>query len=365
MNNPGKEIGENLVEQINNQILKELNTNGAIQEKLDEMFAKVEEEFIQAFSNLIINGNANFSELTERFQQLQAQSIEKKHTLYNNMQGALQQVITKAFNKAKYSEFTSWFGSYIAKTNNIDVGQNLGGYMRKLVLQQFLYNAGYTDLAQQFTSNETIGHYKDALKGYLREEVLAAAITKVLSQYGIVARQSGSARNGSNKHQMIFDVVLGTSNIKSMNTNIFEDLLQRYAAVEGAHWGTGTAELYSGVQSKSWVTPFEKMIDGAFQNKQTPLNKTFLTFGTHTEFLPPEHSEARHYWHAGVSSAMQNIMSIIGYQNMIFSTGDSIYWTGELLTQFRQQGYVLCFRYNTSTERLSDTGTVYMSPHQD
>jgi hypothetical protein len=58
--------------------------------------------------------------------------------------------------------------------------------------------------------------------------------------------------------------------------------------------------------------------------------------------LQPTGDEA-YYWHAGVFNAMSNLMSVIGLQQTLYSTGDQVYFTSTLLSQFQRANYVLAF----------------------
>ena len=71
-----------------------------------------------------------------------------------------------------------------------------------------------------------------------------------------------------------------------------------------------------------------------------------------------------HYWHAGVYNVMSNLTEAIGINNFIFGTGDTIYWTCDLLAKFREAQYVLAFYYN-KTEGKITSGSITAQPHTD
>jgi hypothetical protein len=60
--------------------------------------------------------------------------------------------------------------------------------------------------------------------------------------------------------------------------------------------------------------------------------------------------EQAYHWHAGVLNTMSNIMSVIGLQQTLFSTGKEIFFTADLLTKFREANYVLAF----NLDKVSD-----------
>ena len=49
---------------------------------------------------------------------------------------------------------------------------------------------------------------------------------------------------------------------------------------------------------------------------------------------------------------MSNLTSAIGPLNFLFSTGDQVYWTADLLTELKERQYVLAFYYNKKEEKI-------------
>ena len=109
-----------------------------------------------------------------------------------------------------------------------------------------------------------------------------------------------------------------------------------------------------GLQSKSWVAPWSMRSTGG--------NRNFLSFGHNIGLMPQ--GEDAHYWHAGVYNVMSNLTTAIGPSNFIFSTGDTVYWTADLLAEFRERQYVLAFYYN-KTEGKITSGSISAQPHND
>ena len=91
--------------------------------------------------------------------------------------------------------------------------------------------------------------------------------------------------------------------------------------------------IYGGIQSKSWIMPTSTKTRGG--------NRYWLSFGHHADLIPQ--GKDAFYWHAGAYNVMNNLMDVIGKYNFIFSTGDNIYYTSQLLMELKQLSYILAF----------------------
>lgn len=70
----------------------------------------------------------------------------------------------------------------------------------------------------------------------------------------------------------------------------------------------------------------------------------------------------RYVWHAGIYNIMKHLTDVIGKKNFIFATGDSIYYTADLLQKFRQQQYVFAFYVSKKTHEMTG-GEVVAQQH--
>ena len=188
--------------------------------------------------------------------------------------------------------------------------------------------------------------------------MLVPALNKVLSQYGITASQMGSSRNESGQ-QIKYDIILGTVDASSLDHPVLDTMIKQMEAFASTVSGDGNVNehipnLMGGLQSKSWVAPWSMRSIGG--------NRSFLSFGHNISLMPQ--GEDAHYWHAGVYNVMSNLTTAIGPSNFIFSTGDTVYWTADLLAEFREKQYVLAFYYN-KTEGKITSGSISAQPHND
>lgn len=346
-----QDVLNNLLDNINKTALDMANQDDGTANKI---FESVEKYFTQNIVNTLNGDNVAYNELIAQMEKRQKKGQIEEKKLYDNMIKDLERYIEKVTQK-NYTDIKTELAKMIGTSgnkSNAAVGANLGGYLRRLILRKIGNFTNETEFKQ------IQQHYVISLKGFLKEQALAQAFSSVFKQFNIKAYETGSVTNSSGT-QMKFDLILGNQSIKYRSGSSFENLLRRYAAIEGTYYAEGCSEIYGGVQSKSWVTPFDRLGN----KKVTSRNKTFLDFGNRSDLLPV--GRDKYYWHAGVSACMLNLTSAIGYQNFIFSTGDDIYWTADLLRQFREQGYVLGFHYSYVDEMLSKSGSMSMHLHND
>ena len=340
---------DDFMEELNAAIAPEAMT------ELDETFDKAFESVANYVENYIVQlmegGNPSYNALLTRFSTLVQQGESGKvnpENLYSNLAKDIE--IFLASNNIDRSGLAQYVASQsgLNNTTNIDIQNNLFGYARKLIVQQLR--------GKELSYN--IQHYKISLKGYYKEELLVPALNKLLEQYGIVAKQMGSSRNEKGQ-QIKYDIILGTASIQNLSDDVMAPLIQAMESMEKDINVTQTISEYTpkalgGIQSKSWIAPWSTKSYGG--------NRSFLSFG-HNISLMPEGVNA-HYWHAGVYNVMSNLTEAIGINNFIFGTGDTIYWTCDLLAKFREAQYVLAFYYN-KTEGKITSGSITAQPHTD
>jgi hypothetical protein len=214
------------------------------------------------------------------------------------------------------------------------------GYVRKLMLLTL----------QNKKLDVNTQHYKTALKGYYKEKLLIPAFNKVLSNYGIEAGHTASITNEKGQ-QIKYDILLSKGSLKNIDDNDLSKAIARLDELQKNSNGKSSVQIFDttifgGVQSKSWIAPWE--------NNEIQGNRKYLSFG-HSEQLLPKSEEDRHYWHAGVYNVMDNLMEAIGINNFIYSTGSKIYWTSQLLSDFRKENYVLAFYWRKTEQKIVDS----------
>ena len=341
--------------QINAQINNSISVNA--QDEANKLLEQVKNEFENAVLGSLQGNTKAIENLNKKLSEYQNSTKIKKENLYQNMKKYIENYLTQIYSKTSYQDVARHIASQIGMgQNDLSAIYNIGGYMRQLILSQIA--------AQDFTVN--VDHFATALKGYIREEAMADALTKVFSQYGLVGMQTGSMTS-SKGTQMKVDVILGSSGLNNFvqgcniqktgaGDKFLGSILDWMSDHEGTYQVVGVSDMTIelGVQSKSWIAPWDKI---ASSGKASP----YIDFGNASWLLPQ--GDDKHYWHAGVASIMDNLTAAIGYQNVLFSTGNQLYWTGQMLTKFKNKGYVLAFHYSTRDERLSDSGAMSMQLH--
>lgn len=336
------EVVTNFMEQLNREI--DIETNDELDSTFNNAYNSIADLLELNFASMIEGNKADFDSLVERFADLVRrgelgegeQGRVDPNRLYDNMQKSLENFLMK--NDINRSGLANYVQTQTGlNTTNQDIQNNLFGYARRVLLNKLKEKYEQPDFQK----------YKTSLKGYYKEELMVPALKRVLSKYGIVAQQSGSMRN-SKGQQIKYDIILGTSQLLSSSS----DDLRHYVEVmeqlsktvsSSSHVTEIDNAALGGIQSKSWIAPWSERSHGG--------NRYFLSFG-HNSALMPQGTDA-YYWHAGMYQVMSNLTEAIGVSNFIFSTGDTIYWTADLLTEFKERQYVLAFYYTKGNKKES------------
>lgn len=354
-----KEFEDTALEWLNQQLSKELQASVA--QRAEQLFYEVGLLFVEEVADgLRGQPNAALQKLQSSLAKYYGPEAQtKKERIYANMKKSLEEYITTIYGKDSYGTFAQELAARLGVgTNNQATIYNIGGMMRQLILSHLISNKDVFDIKQK--------DFVNALKGYLQEEAMAQALSNILKQYNLGVAETGSGKNDKGQ-QIKVDLAItdfGTNvKVQSMNaketgagTQFLTDIINRLDKLGTSYSAEGTATFYGGIQSKSWVAPWSDIGEGK-------ANTTFLDFGGGSQFFPT--GEDVYYWHGGVKSIMSNLTAAIGYQNVLFSTGNKIYWTSELLKEFRKQNYVLAFHYSYVNEKLSDSGSMSMQQHTD
>lgn len=324
--------------------------NAAIEQELDQ---ELEADFDTAFSGIssyledwfvkkAMGENPSYQELVEKFDQLlkkeQTGKVDPKRE-YDNMKKHIEQFL--AINNIDKTTITNYVASItsLGNKNNTDIQNNLFGYARRIILQQ---------LRGQELSYAT-NNYKNSIKGYYKEELLTKALQKIMAQYNLTIVPVGSVTNEKGQQiQTDIGILKGTF---SDPTKALQTFVSGFTSQEAS--GSAMAlQPFGGIQSKSWVAPW---------TNSSSTNRNWLSIGSHADLMPK--GSAAYYWHAGVNNVMKNLINVIGSANFIYSTGDSVYFTSEMLSQFRQAQYVFGF-YKRVNDKIVDAGVGAML-HED
>lgn len=323
----GKTVND-FMEKLNEQVGNEIESS--LEQDFNTAFSAIADYFETNIVNKIKYGNRSVAvqELKNKFKQQFEKYGENPQQLYQRMKTYLEQYLLSAnVTREGLAQITQ-----LKHQNNIDIQNQLFGYMRKLLLAQL----------QGGNIAVNTAHYKQAMKGYYKEEVLTSALNKMLDQYDMGAASTGSKTNEKGL-QIKYDIILGTKTVlgqKDAGINQIIAALNGFTNVSANSQKTIYSGPMAGIQSKSWIAPFDTL--------KGSTNRNWFSFGN-AGGLIPQGTEA-YYWHAGVRNVMNNLINIIGQGNFIYSTGNKIYWTADLLTEFKNNQYVLAF-YKRKTEK--------------
>lgn len=345
------DAAQEFLNKINSEIIEEINNSTGT--SFDEAFVKIKDYFEQNIAQKIVYGrDSDRKVLVEKFRSAVSKNSVKENPkrLKDNMKKAIEQYLNSLGMDRSF--FAQLSGVTQAQTNT-DMRNQYFGYARQLVLQKL------TSMNGGATLNIQVSHFKQALKGYYKEELLVKAFDKVLGQfYGGLKSVKTSDLTNSKSQQIKIDMIIGNGiQISGDAKNEYIDnLIKRLSSIPPQSEGSSSVnieDLSAGLQSKSWFVPWENS-----SNK----NKGQLILGGASGLMPQ--GEDAHYWHAGVANVMSNLINVINPGNFLYSTGGDVYWTDELLDRFQKEGYVAAFYWSKRAQKIVN-GTVQMLPHDD
>lgn len=322
-----KEFLEKLNDELTNETDQELGNT------FDQAFSAIQNDVESLLANMIDGkNNTDYQILVKRFEDLVNKGEKgevKPERLYENIKKDIEKFLDSiSFTRSSLVRYIEQSVPSFNGKNNKDIANNLYGYARKLIL---------SDLKKVTLQNVSFQHYKTALKGYYKEELLVPALQKVLSTYNqnIGAKRAGGIYQDGAQIQM--DIILGTVSLTSKSDLKLQEMFDNIPKnVTGkSKVNTDIPGLIGGIQSKSWIAPWENV----------PGNTSWLSFGNHADLLPQ--GDDAYYWHAGVTNVMSNLINVVGENNFMFSTGGGIYFTSSLLARLRAENYVLAFYKRT------------------
>lgn len=334
-----EKIAQDFVNTLNEEVDKEMeeyiNQDG--QSEVDRMLSNIKEEFYNAVTDKMLGEHPkDVSFLTDRLESLQGnkRKIETKN-YYNNMKTQLQDYLAKIFGVSDQEALLKKIAEKSGSTfgTNTDVQNQLRGYMRQMTMQMLTTGQNY-----QFQIN--LQHFKNALKGYVKEEVLMDPLIRTLKQF-----------LGPDKWFLVESTgKLGTA----------EDLTIYLPNGEINEHGQADTSMF-GIQSKSWAFAFDIPKEDRYK-----YNTYKLEIGDRAQILRNGvlTDEDMYYWHAGLFQAMNNLIDVLGKNTVLFSTGSAAYWTADMLFKLKQTKYVFAFAKPKGKGKIL-TPSVSITEHED
>lgn len=338
--------------QLNNEIESEINAE--IDQEFDRIFNLIQNDFLDNIEKKIMGRSAAAKRLKEKFRSKSAIAEDKNKSAREFYLLMIKEIELFLHTIGRDKSFIAQFAN---NTSNEAIQSNLFGYLRKMVFERLR-------MGKTFEVSRT--HFKTSLKGYYKEELITDALSKVLDQYDMAAVSTGTETNQKGQ-QIKYDIIIADratlSRVQQNKENALQPIINALDSLGTTIQGVGTANqpIIAGVQSKSWVEPFKSSI---------AKKRNWAEFGGAAAYMPDLNSTESYYWHAGVRNAMSNIIDIIGRGNIFYSTGTEIYWTADLLTQFRNEQYVLAFykrkgRNPGDEQKIVSSGVGMMMFHED
>ena len=197
------------LEKLNNEITNE--TDQELGNTFDQAFSAIQNDIESLLANMIDGkNNTDYQVLVKRFEDLVNKGEKggvKPERLYENIKKDIEKFLdSMSFTRSSLVRYIEQSVPSFNGKNNKDIANNLYGYARKLIL---------SDLKKVTLQNVSFQHYKTALKGYYKEDLLVPELQKVLSTYtqNIGAKRAGGIyQNGA---QIQMDIILGTVSLTS------------------------------------------------------------------------------------------------------------------------------------------------------
>lgn len=352
------EAAKQFMDQINMEVAAQVE-NDEYAEQINAAFDEIGVQLEAYFGSAFQNQKKGSVELQKQFKTIIKRRMHKygdnsnqvfdHKQLYNSMIQHIETYLTTSgiMRECILSKFNSIFSNH---QGNTDITNQIYGYTRQFILSKLAGGAFAIHKQRYITTT----------KGYLRELPITQAFNNVMMKYDnrLAAIHSAAMTNEKGQQSQI-DIMLGRITGGQPRVTALDGIMEQLKKFPEAVDGQGIAnfDYYGGIQSKSWVVPWEETID----SKQK-WNQSFLTFGSHANLRPS--GIDRHYWHAGVASIMSNLLEVVGPTNFIFSTGNQVYWTAELLSEFKERQYVLGFSWNKSDQGITASHVTAMQ-HED
>ena len=342
-----EDIVKEMFKNINDQIYDQENED--FDKKLNEIFTKTKNYLEEVIVKILDEKEDDLKNIKQKLNDFKSSKKPEEQLKY--LSRILKEEIEKSLSQNGFSrlsliKYLQQNGIELGGKNNKALQDNLFGYLRRLIIQRYTSNTNIKNV------NINLNNYKQSLKGYLQEEAIEEAISKVLENYGYVAKQTGAIESDTGQ-EIIYDLVIAPKNIKNLDNEGLKSIIKKMDSFQNISvQGTSTLNedniFLGGVQSKSWI------ISESYTSH-------FISFGIHSDLIPE--GDKKYYWHGGVSSLMYRMNEVIGRNNFMFATGSNLQFTVDLLCKLKERNYVLNF--HKSKNKAISNPHVYADIHFD
>lgn len=333
-----KEFQSVFLEQINTALALQVEENG------DETLENILSEVGPIIENVISGSPEDYSKLIAYVdKKRESGKTDKIINYYRRVEDEIKNFLLK----------DSSTGEKLAKIANTSTETSLYyqilGYARRTIFERI-------------TGNNIINKskYLISMGGFIRESLVAEALLSAVQNSPFLKDKVSIIETSNLKGEAIqhvsYDIILGrgqSSNSKYFQ-NIANSLQNNISQGQANRILEEDPNMLGGIQSKSWIEPWIKEPSNLYIG---------YSFGNHAELLPI--GQEIHMWHAGVRNLMDNLIEVIGSENFLYSTGNAIYYTADLLSNFRKLNYVLAFGIEKSEDNYKLIPHTSMRYHKD
>ena len=354
----------NLINSINQEIQTTIQN--------DEMFSKGSEYFDE-FKNQIINYlmNGDKSKYQKDFSKaLKASKVDKNTIAINAIERKkVKEIIERILSKQELDNLIqkTFEAKKITTEGAISSAQlnNLYGYARRVVYNQF---KAKSIQAAPIVDKALNGYIKN-FNGIFKEDIEKTSINSLLEKMGLshlIEATTIGGDLGENKKQGSTDILITLFDKdlsliqKSMNdldTYLLEGLHNRLDKLSQSQSTIMQVNLFdpsnfigAGIQSKSWISPLN--IDS-----KTHIGPGYFSLGTRASAYQ-QASVMRKFkdgakmgvysWHYNIYALSRNVIPLLGAANILYSTKDGMWWTHDLIHQFKERQYYLSYYFKGS-----------------
>lgn len=291
----------NVQEKFTNQLVDELNKAG-----VDDVLNKANKLFDDLLS--VITEKEKLKTLREEAKKLAQDNVSAGDEI-------LQQILPEVLSEDELKEIVSnSLKGQASGFNNINILQHAQSYVKTVVTKRVIEKKSHNPARQKRTQ---------IVKGYYKEAAVYSALVAIFDKMiekSIVEIKDIGPKNTELDTAIIFS-----------NTNFNTTIKQPVATTT------------YGLQSKSWVKPWEK--------QQTNILKEnyYYSVGHRADLLKSLQNEGKsHSWREGVKflSQLENAKTAIGALNALYITGSGFDFTSDLIAQMREKKYYLAFVFD-------------------
>lgn len=305
------EAEQMFLQQINNEI-----TNNPIGEQ-ESLMKSILDEVQVAIVDKISGSDQN--KIKNLRSKLRSKKTRKARQADQELQKGLNEIVNEqelyniVMNKVRTSFSTQGF-------DVTDVLDQVRSYRDRVILQ----------------ANSSQKYYIRAGKGFIREGLLNGVISNALDYidtWRTPVYHSAGPGTGANNKKSIYDLYI----------DFFQDAEKSHVVTDSLSIGGAGY----GVQSKSWLVPWEV--------HDQPTTWSRYSIGNREALLSQLLAEKRGYatWVQGVYFLEKHAIEALGSRQVLWGTGTSLIWTYKMIEWFRKMNYYLAFVYSKRNNALT------------